>query len=59
MATASVMAERARRALKINEQRKADRAEALRLKDRGMSNVTIAYHMQKSEATVRQLLKEE
>jgi hypothetical protein len=48
---------RAARSIAKNELRKADIAEAQKLKDKGMSNVAIAARMGKPEPTVRDLLK--
>lgn len=47
---------RAARAIAKNEQRKADQAMALRLKDSGMSNVAIGERMGINESSVRALL---
>jgi DNA-directed RNA polymerase specialized sigma24 family protein len=47
---------RAARAIATNEQRKADVAQALRLKDKGMSNVSIGKRMGINESSVRALL---
>ena len=52
----SVFDLRAKKSIARNEQRKADQAEALRLKDKGMSNVAIGIRMGRNESVVRELL---
>ena len=47
---------RAQRAIAVNEVRKADAAMALRLKDKGLSNVAIGQRMKVGESSVRALL---
>jgi hypothetical protein len=47
---------RKRRSIARNEERAADRAQALRLKDKGYSNVAIGERMGKNESTIRSLL---
>jgi hypothetical protein len=48
---------RAKRAIAKNESQKADAAEALRLKDKGLSNVAIGERMGLNESSVRSLLQ--
>lgn len=47
---------RARKSIAKNEQRKADQSEAMRLKEKGMSNVAIGERMGINESSVRALL---
>lgn len=55
----SIQEVRAQRSLEKDVQRAADVAQALRLKDKGMSNVAIAERMGKNESSVRSLLNAE
>ena len=59
MASATVIRDRANKAIKKQEQKKIEQTEVLRLKSRGMSNNAIAYQMNIPVARVADHLKKD